>query len=173
MLDVRLYGDPVLRKIAEPIEKFDAALHKLIEEMVVTLRAEDGVGLAAPQVGESVRLVLIDITGGEKDPIVLINPVIFDPSEQKESGDEGCLSLPGITLSVNRHVRVSVRALNAEGKEFVIENAEGLLAIALQHEIDHLNGLMIIDHVSALQKTMLSNKLKKLKNSPRDTSQDS
>ena len=84
--------------------------------MTETLRAEDGVGLAAPQVGESVRLVLIDVTGGEKDPIVFINPVIFDPSEQKESGDEGCLSLPGITLSVNRHVRVSVRAQNAEGK---------------------------------------------------------
>ncbi len=171
MLEVRLYGDPVLRKIAEPIDKFDDALHRLIEEMVVTLRAEDGVGLAAPQVGESIRLALIDITGGEKDPVVFINPVIFNPSEQKESADEGCLSLPGITLSINRHVRVSVRALNAEGKEFVIENAEGLLARALQHEIDHLNGLMIIDHVSALQKTMISNKLKKLKNSSRDKSQ--
>lgn len=171
MLEVRLYGDPVLRKIAEPIDKFDDALHKLIEEMVITLRAEDGVGLAAPQIGESIRLVLIDITGGEKDPVVFINPVLFNLSEQKESDDEGCLSLPGITLPVNRHVRVSVRALNAEGKEFVIENAEGLLARALQHEIDHLDGLMIIDHVSALQKTMINNKLKKLKNSSRDKSQ--
>lgn len=171
MLEVRLYGDPVLRKIAEPIKKFDDNLHKLIKDMVETLRAEDGAGLAAPQVGESVRLVIIDVTGGEKDPIVLINPVIFDLSEQKESADEGCLSIPGITLSVNRHVRVSVRALNAEGKEFVIENAEGLLARALQHETDHLNGLMIVDHISALQKTMISNKLKKLKNSSRDKSQ--
>ncbi len=171
MREVRLYGDPVLRKIAEPIKNFDTALHKLIEDMAETLRAEDGAGLAAPQVGESVQVILVDITSGEKDPIVLINPVIFNPSEQKECDDEGCLSLPGITLSVNRHVRVSVRALDAEGKEFIIENAEGLLAKALQHEIDHLNGLMIIDHVSALQKTMIGNKLKKLKNSSRDKSQ--
>ncbi len=171
MLEVRLYGDPVLRKVAEPVKKFDAALEKLIEEMVVTLKAEDGAGLAAPQVGESVQLVMIDVTGGEEAPIVLINPVLFNHSEEKECADEGCLSIPGITLSVNRSLRVSVRALNEKGEEFVIENAEGLLARALQHETDHLNGLMIVDHVSALQKTMISNKLKKLKNSSRDKSQ--
>ncbi len=171
MLKVRLYGDPVLRKIAKPVEKFDSSLQKFIDEMVETLRAEDGAGLAAPQVGESVQLVVIDVSGGEKDPLVLINPVIFNASEETETADEGCLSIPGITLSVSRHARVSVRAQDAEGKEFVIENAEGLLARALQHEIDHLNGLMIIDHVSALQKTMIGNKLKKLKKSSCDKSE--
>ncbi|HEX3020348.1 MAG TPA: peptide deformylase [Chitinispirillaceae bacterium] len=172
MLDVRIFGDPVLRKVAKPVEKFDSSLQKFIEDMFEALRVEDGVGLAAPQVGESIQLVVIDITGGEKDPIVLINPVIYNASEQTECADEGCLSIPGVTLSVNRPVRVSVKARDAEGKEFIIENAEGLLARAIQHETDHLHGLMIVDHVSALQKTMIGKKLKKLKKSSRDKSQD-
>jgi peptide deformylase len=139
--------------------------------MVETMRVEDGVGLAAPQVGESVRIAVVDITNGEKAPYVLINPEIFDPSEETIVADEGCLSFPDITLSINRPAKVSVRAVDENGREYEISNAEGLLARALQHEIDHLNGIMIIDHVSALQKTMISNKLKKMTKSKRDKSQ--
>lgn len=171
MLEVRIYGDPVLRKVAKPVQTFDSNLKRFVDEMIETMRVEDGVGLAAPQVGESIKLAVIDATGGEKEPLVLINPEIFNPSAETESADEGCLSIPGVSLSVNRPVRVSVRAQDADGNHYTIENAEGLLARALQHEIDHLNGQMIVDHVSPLQKTMISKKLKKLKKSARDNSQ--
>lgn len=165
MIEVRLFGDPVLRNTAKPVEKFDDNLKIFVDEMIETLKIEDGAGLAAPQVGESIQVVVIDTTGGEKDPIVLINPEVFDCSKETETSDEGCLSIPGITLSISRSAKVSVRAKDVNGKEFVIENAEGLLARAIQHETDHLKGIMIVDHVSALQKTMLSSKLKKLKKS--------
>ena len=171
MLEVRLYGDPVLRKTAKPVEKFDDDLMRFLEEMVETLREEDGVGLAAPQVGESIQVAVIDPTGGEKDPLVLVNPEIISSSEEQECSDEGCLSIPEVSLSVCRPVRVSVRAFDAHGKQYLIENAEGLLARALQHEIDHLNGIMIVDHISALQRSLISNKLKKLAKSGRDNSQ--
>jgi peptide deformylase len=162
VLDVRVYGDPVLRKKGAVITVFDDKLRSLVKEMIETMIEEDGVGLAAPQVGESLQLAVIDTTGGEKPPIVLINPLFTYLSEETATNEEGCLSLPGITLKVTRPVFVSVKAQDEFGKEFTIENAEGLLARALQHETDHLNGLMIIDHVSALQKKMLSGKLKKM-----------
>ncbi len=162
MFSVCLFGDPVLRKKAIPVNSFDDKLKSFVSEMVETMVKEDGVGLAAPQVGESIRVVVIDSSGGEKDPYVLINPEKIFLSEETEVNEEGCLSLPGITLKVKRSIRVSVKALDQNGKEFIIENAEGLLARALQHEIDHLDGIMIVDHVSALQRKMLSGKLKKL-----------
>jgi len=168
VFEIRIYGDPVLRKTAKPVLSFDNELKLFIKEMIETMQVEDGVGLAAPQVGESVRVAVIDITGGEKEPFVLINPVIFDPSEEMLTSEEGCLSLPGVTLSINRPARVSVRAYDVNGKEYEIRSAEGLLARSLQHEIDHLNGIMIVDHVSALQKTMISNKLKKMTKNRRD-----
>jgi peptide deformylase len=162
VLDVRVYGDPVLRKKGAVVTVFDDKLRSLVKEMIETMIEEDGVGLAAPQVGESLQLAVIDATGGEKPPIVLINPEFTYHSEETATNEEGCLSLPGLTLKVTRPVFVSVKAQDEFGNEFTIENAEGLLARALQHETDHLNGLMIIDHVSALQKKMLSGKLKKM-----------
>lgn len=162
MFDVRLYGDPVLRKKAIPVVSFDEKLKTFVDEMIETMVDQDGVGLAAPQVGESIRLAVIDPTGGVSDPYVLINPEITFFSDDKVDADEGCLSLPDITLKINRSVRVTVKALDENGKEYIIENAEGLLARALQHEIDHLDGLMIVDHVSALQRKMISGKLKKM-----------
>jgi peptide deformylase len=162
VFEVRLYGDPVLRKKAIPVVSFDEKLKTFVKGMIETMIEQDGVGLAAPQVGESIRLVVIDPTGGVSDPYVLINPEITFLSDEKADADEGCLSLPDITLKVNRPVRVSVKALDENGKEYIIENAEGLLARALQHEIDHLEGLMIVDHVSALQRKMISGKLKKM-----------
>lgn len=171
MLEVRLYGDPVLRKTAKPIDVFDADLEKFVEEMIETMREEDGVGLAAPQVGESVRLAVIDASAGEQAPYVLINPEITFFSEEKEDYDEGCLSIPGITLTVNRPSRVTVKAQDVHGKPYVIENADGLLARALQHEIDHLNGILFIDHVSMLQRQMIQGKLKKLAKQGREKSE--
>ena len=164
MLEVRLYGDPVLRKTAIPVVSFDEKLKSFVKEMIKTMIEEDGVGLAAPQVGESIRLAVIDPTGGETDPLVLINPEIFFLSEEKMVADEGCLSVPDITLKITRSISVSVKALDENGKEYIISNADGLLARALQHEIDHLNGIMIVDHISSLQRKMISGKLKKMAN---------
>ncbi|MFP4680169.1 MAG: peptide deformylase [Chitinispirillaceae bacterium] len=165
MLELRLYGDPVLRKTAKPIEKFDSDLDLFVQQMVQSMREEDGVGLAAPQVGKSLRLAVVDTSGGESEPYVLINPEIVYSSEEKEDYDEGCLSIPGISLMVNRPSKVSVRAQNAKGETYMVENAEGLLARALQHEIDHLNGILFIDHVSPLQRSLLNGKLKKISKS--------
>jgi len=170
MFEVRIYGDPVLRKEAKAIEAFDESLQRFIDEMIETMREEDGVGLAAPQVGESIQLTVIDPTGGEKEPFVLINPEIIWYSEEKEDYEEGCLSIPGISLSLNRPSRVTVKALDRSGKPYVIENAEGLLARALQHEIDHLKGVLFVDHITPLQRSLINNKLKKMAKSTRDKS---
>ncbi|MBN1603423.1 MAG: peptide deformylase [Chitinispirillaceae bacterium] len=171
MFDIKIYGDPVLRKTAQPVTVFDSSLKNFLTEMTETMIEKDGVGLAAPQVGESVRIAVIDVTGGEKEPLVLINPEFIEKSEELEEAEEGCLSVPGIHLNITRPKTVSVRAFDSEGKEFFIKDADGLLARALQHETDHLNGIMIVDHISALQKKMLSTKLKKLNKTGRDTSE--
>jgi len=160
--ELRYYGDPVLRKTAAPVEVFDDGLRSLVEEMIEALHNANGVGLAAPQIGVSSRVVVIDTEYGEAPPRVLINPEIISASEEKVTEDEGCLSLPGISLDVKRSAQVSVRAQNEKGEEYTIENASGLLAKALQHEIDHLNGILFIDHVSAVQRGLLRGKLKKI-----------
>jgi len=160
--DLRYYGDPVLRKTAAPVTVFDDGLHALIEEMIEALEAANGVGLAAPQIGVSSRVIVIDTEYGEKPPYVLINPEIVSISDETVVEDEGCLSLPGISLDVSRSAFVSVKAQNEKGEEYKIDNASGLLAKALQHEIDHLNGILFIDHVSAVQRGLLRGKLKKI-----------
>jgi peptide deformylase len=156
------YGDPVLRKTAAPVSVFDDGLRALVEKMVEALRNANGVGLAAPQVGVSSRVAVIDTEYGEAPPYVLVNPEIVSASDETVTEDEGCLSLPGISLDVKRPAQVSVRAQNEKGEEYTIENASGLLAKALQHEIDHLNGILFIDHVSAVQRGLLRGKLKKI-----------
>ena len=160
--EIRIYGDPVLRKTAQEVETFDEKLQRFIDAMTETMLVKDGVGLAANQVGETLRVVVIDTTAGEEPPIVLVNPRITAASEETVEADEGCLSLPGITLPVKRSAQVSAAAQDRSGRPFTIEQATGLLARALQHEIDHLNGILFIDHVSALQRTMIRGKLKKL-----------
>ncbi len=162
MSRIRIYGDPVLRKTARVVEAFDEQLARFIDTMAETMLTEDGVGLAANQIGEAIRVVVIDITAGEQPPLVLINPRITETSDEMVETDEGCLSLPGISLPVKRSVSVSVAAQDKNGKPYMIEHADSLLARALQHEIDHLDGILFIDHVSALQRTMISGKLKKL-----------
>jgi peptide deformylase len=162
MFEIRIYGDPVLRKTAKPVTVFDDALKRFVEEMSVTMREKDGVGLAANQVGKAVRVAVIDPSAGEQDPYVLINPEIVCLSEETVDDEEGCLSIPTIRLKVKRSKTVSVKALDINGKEYAVENAEGVMARAIQHEIDHLNGILFVDRVSPLQRRLVSGKLKKL-----------
>jgi len=159
---LRYYGDPVLRKTASAVEAFDGGLSMLAGDMVETLREQDGVGLAAPQVGVPLRLFVVDTSEGAGEPYVLANPEFVYTSDEKIESEEGCLSLPGISLPVSRYARVSVKAQNVNGEWYTIENAEGLLAKALQHEMDHLNGILLIDHISPVQRGLLRSKLKKI-----------
>jgi peptide deformylase len=162
MFEIRIYGDPILRKTAIPVTSFDNTLKRFVEEMTVTMRTKDGIGLAANQVGKAIRVVVIDPTAGEREPYVLINPELTYLSDETIDEEEGCLSIPTIRLKVRRSKVVSAKALDADGKEILIEKAEGILARALQHEIDHLNGIMFVDRVSLLQRRLVSAKLKKL-----------
>ena len=156
------YPNPVLAKKGEPVTVFDDNLKTLVEEMFESMYAAQGIGLAAPQIGLSQRLTVIDISF-KKDPeakIVLINPVIIE-REGEQYEEEGCLSLPEIRDKVKRAARVKVRAQNAAGEWFEIEGEE-LLSRAFQHEIDHLDGVLFIDRLSRLKKDLTVRKIKKL-----------
>lgn len=138
---IRLDGDDVLRKECKPIEKMTSRLAMLIDDMYDTMYEANGVGLAAPQVGILKRLVVIDI--GDDNPLTLINPVIIE-SDGEQEGEEGCLSLPGLQGTVIRPNRVVCKALNEDMEEFIVEG-EGLLARAICHELDHLDGVLYKD----------------------------
>jgi peptide deformylase len=156
------YPDPVLAKRGEPITEFDDDLKTLVEEMFESMYAAHGIGLAAPQIGLSMRLTVIDVNF-KKDPadkLVLINPEIVE-REGKQYEEEGCLSLPEIREKVHRAAKVKVRAQNVEGEWFEVEGEE-LLARALQHEIDHLDGVLFIDRLSRLKRDLLIRRIKKL-----------
>ena len=140
-LEMRTFGDPVLKTRAARIEDFDESLERLAEEMLATMREQEGVGLAANQVG---RLKRILVAAVEDDEYVLVNPVIEDTSEATETGPEGCLSIPGIQVEVERPTGIKISAQDTSGKAFRIET-EGLLARIFQHEVDHLDGVLILD----------------------------
>jgi peptide deformylase len=162
LLDIRTYPDEVLRKKAEPVESVDDSLRRLADDMVETMYAAPGVGLAAPQVGVSKRLIVADIglhEGEESRLVILFNPEIIEADGSIEF-EEGCLSLPGFNVVVSRAGRVVVRGLDREGKEASIE-AEGLLAIVLQHEIDHLDGILLIDRAGMLKREFYKKRIKK------------
>ena len=158
-----LYGEPVLEKHAVAVTEFDTPeLRKLIEDMFESMYAAKGVGLAAPQIGIAKRIAVIDLSVAE-DPqqkIVLINPEIIR-KEEFQTGEEGCLSLPGFREQVTRPNSVTVRAQNIQGEWFEM-NGEELLARAFCHEIDHLNGRLYISHVSALKRDLIRRKVRKL-----------
>src|SRR5258706_5257077 len=161
--DVVKYGDPVLEKPGAAITKFDAALEDLAEDMFATMYAAQGVGLAAPQVGKSLRIAVVDVTGG-KNPeakIVLVNPEIIHAEGEKRE-EEGCLSIPGFRGYVVRPQFVTVKAQNAKGETFEIRG-EDLLARAFCHEIDHLNGILFLAHLSMLKRDLIRRKIKKLR----------
>lgn len=157
------YGQPVLEKRGEDITEFDTPdLHQLVEDMFESMYAAKGVGLAAPQIGVAKRLAVIDITTGE-DPaqkIVLINPEIVK-TEGSQKSEEGCLSLPTFREQVVRPLKVTVVARDAQGKEFEMAG-DDLLARALLHETDHLNGKLYISHISALKRDLIRRKVRKL-----------
>ncbi len=156
------YGNPVLEKPAEIITVFDDKLHKLIEDMFESMYAAHGVGLAAPQIGISQRLAVIDVSFKEdpKAKLVLVNPEIVR-TEGKQRGSEGCLSLPEFREEVTRPLRVTVRAQDATGKHFETTGEE-LLARAFMHETDHLYGKLYISHISALKRDLMKRKIRKL-----------
>src|SRR5437588_4462460 len=157
------YGDPVLEREAETVTEFDTPeLHKFIEDMFESMYAAKGVGLAAPQIGVSSKIAVIDTSNGqnEEEKLVLINPQIVHV-EGKQVGEEGCLSIPGFREQVRRGKRVTVRAQNVEGEWFE-RTGEDLLARAMQHEIDHLHGILFITHVSPLKRDLIKRKIKKL-----------
>jgi len=156
------YGDPVLEKPAAPVEVFDDELRKLLEDMFESMYAAHGVGLAAPQIGISKCIAVIDVTFKE-DPnakLVLVNPQII-LTEGKQKGSEGCLSIPDFREPVTRPQRVTVRAQDGTGKWFE-KTGEDMLARAFMHETDHLNGRLYIHHISALKRDLMKRKIRKL-----------
>ena len=156
------FGDEVLAKQSARITVFDAELQKLIENMFESMYAAQGVGLAAPQIGISRHIAVIDITNG-KDPkakLVLVNPEII-AIEGRQVEEEGCLSVPGFREKVRRPAKVTVRALDRKGKEFTV-TGEGLLARAFCHETDHLNGRLFLSHLSSLKRELIQRKIRKL-----------
>jgi len=157
------YGDPVLEKPGATVKKFDSELEVLAEDMFVSMYAAQGVGLAAPQIGKSMRLAVVDVTTG-KNPeakIVLVNPEIIH-AEGEAREEEGCLSIPGFRGYVIRPQFVTVRAQNLKGETFEIRG-ENLLARAFCHEIDHLNGILFLQHLSMLKRDLIKRKIKKLR----------
>jgi peptide deformylase len=160
--EVRLLGDPVLRKKAAPVTEVGAATRALIADMFETMYAEEGVGLAAPQVGVSDRIIVVDPHEEGIEPFALINPEIRAHSEETERAEEGCLSIPGLKEIVERSWEVAVAGLDPQGNPVQLQ-AEGLLARILQHEIDHLDGILFFDRVSPLKRRLLLERWKKLR----------
>lgn len=155
--------DPILRLVSKPIERVDAPLRKLADDMLATMYDAPGIGLAAIQIGEPLRMLVIDLAKDDEEPTphVVINPEILESGEQRSVYEEGCLSIPDYYAEVERPASVRVKYLDRDGKEQEML-AEGLMATCLQHEIDHLNGVLFIDHISKLKRDMVVKKFRKL-----------
>jgi peptide deformylase len=155
--------DPVLRQVSAPAERVDAELRKLADDMLETMYDAPGIGLAAIQIGIPLRMLVIDLAkeGEEPAPLVVINPEILHSSDEHSVYEEGCLSIPDYYAEVERPATVRAKFLDRDGKQQEI-SAEGLLATCLQHEIDHLNGVLFIDYISKLKRDMVLRKFKKL-----------
>jgi len=162
ILEIKKYPDPILRQKAVEVKDLNGSLQKLIDDMVETMYKAPGVGLAAPQVGKSLRVLVADISTKEQGYplIILINPEIVE-AEGKIDSEEGCLSVPDYYTTIKRHKKVLVKGLDRNGKPLEIE-ADGLLARVLQHEIDHLNGILFIDHLSPIKKEFFKKRYKRL-----------
>lgn len=158
-LPILHYPDPRLHTVAKPVEAVDERIRALVDDMAETMYAAPGIGLAATQVDVHERVVVIDISETHKDLKVFINPEIVAQSGRAE-GEEGCLSVPGVFDRVTRAERVTVRALDRDGKPFELE-AEGLLAVCIQHELDHLQGKVFVDYLSMLKRARIRTRLQK------------
>ncbi len=161
--EIVIWPDPILKEVAAPVERVDDSIRRLLDDMAETRYAADGVGLAAPQVAVLKRCITIDTSPRQEGQklIYLVNPEIVK-YEGKTTYTEGCLSIPGEAEDVERAAKVWVRALDYSGRPFELE-AEGLLSIAIQHETDHLNGTLFVDHLSSLKRELIKKRMKKLK----------
>jgi len=160
LLTILRYPDPRLHTVAQPVAQVDDAVRQLADDMLATMYEAEGVGLAATQVDRHVRLVVMDTSEGRDQPIVLINPEITARSAELVRGDEGCLSVPTIYDEVERHARVTVRALDRQGQPFEFE-AEGLASVCVQHELDHLLGKVFVEYLSPLKRERIKVKMLK------------
>jgi len=159
-LNILRYPDPRLHTVAKPVEAVDARVRQLVADMLETMYGADGVGLAATQVDVHERVLVMDTSDSRDQPLVLINPELIETSEEMVFGDEGCLSVPTVYDKVPRHARVRVRALdrNGEAREF---EAEGLLSVCVQHEMDHLLGKVFVEYLSPLKRERIKTKMLK------------
>ncbi len=162
ILDIVTLPDPILRQVSKPVETFDARLGRLIDDMFETMYDAPGVGLAAIQVAEPLRLIVLDVAddGAAAQPLVLINPEIVRLGGDLRLNEEGCLSIPDVRIDIERPGSLTLRYLDRDGRPQELA-AEGLLATAIQHEVDHLNGRMIIDFMSRLKRDMVIRRFKK------------
>jgi peptide deformylase len=160
LLPILCYPDPRLHTVAKPVPAVDARIRGLIADMLQTMYDANGIGLAATQVDVHERLIVIDVSEQHDQPLVLINPEIVWSSEETQIGDEGCLSVPGIYDGVERASAIRVRALDGEGRERTVE-AEGLLAVCIQHEMDHLLGKVFVEYLSPLKRNRIKTKMLK------------
>ena len=160
ILPILCYPDPRLHKVAQPVTAVDERVRAIVDDMFATMYDAHGIGLAATQVDVHERIVVIDVSEERDTPLVLINPEITWASAEKQVGDEGCLSVPGIYDGVERSTAVHVRALDRDGQPRVIE-AEGLLAVCIQHEMDHLMGKVFVEYLSPLKRNRIKTKLLK------------
>ncbi|XOZ32676.1 peptide deformylase [Halomonadaceae bacterium KBTZ08] len=159
-LNILEFPDPRLRTVAEPVASVDDEVRKLVDEMIETMYAAPGIGLAATQVNVHQRVLVIDLSEDQSEPRVFINPELEVPEGEKEPMQEGCLSIPGIYEDVSRVQAVRVRALDYHGQPFEEEH-DGLMAVCLQHEVDHLNGRLFIDYLSQLKRSRIRRKVEK------------
>ncbi len=161
ILPILRYPDPRLRVKAQPVARVDAAVRRLLDDMLETMYEAPGVGLAAPQVNVPRRLIVIDVSKERNDPLFLVNPEILE-REGSIRLEEGCLSVPGIYEPVERAERIRFRALDREGRPYERE-AQGLLAVCVQHEVDHLDGRLFVDYLSELKRQRIRKKMEKLR----------
>jgi peptide deformylase len=159
-LNILRYPDPRLHTVARPVAEVDARVTRLVDDMIETMYASDGIGLAATQVDVHERVIVIDVSESHDEPLVLINPEITWRSDDMVMAEEGCLSVPTFYDSVQRHARVNLRALNRSGQPFDLQAAE-LLAVCVQHEMDHLLGKVFVDYLSLLKRSRIRSKLLK------------
>jgi peptide deformylase len=165
LLSILCYPDPRLHTVAKPVAAIDARIRALVADMLETMYDAEGIGLAATQVDVHERVITIDISEKRNEPLVLINPEIIEASADKQVGDEGCLSVPGIYDGIERSRSIVVRAMDAEGKTRDIA-AEGVLSVCIQHEMDHLEGKVFVEYLSPLKRNRIKTKMLKAR---RDT----
>ncbi|WP_039918019.1 peptide deformylase [Cellvibrio mixtus] len=160
LLPILEFPDPRLRTVAKPVTEVDDEIRKLIDDMFETMYDAPGVGLAASQINVHIRVVVIDVSEDKSQPLVFINPEIETLDNSSAPYDEGCLSVPGFYETVMRPTRIRVKALDRDGNPFEMEPA-GLLAVCIQHELDHLNGKLFVDHISPFKRSRIRSKLEK------------